>query len=263
MPARILPYARVSTDDQERAGLSIPAQVRAMQQYGKAKGIVVAGVYQEADSAFSDESKRPEFWRMVERAKGDPQITGILVHDFSRFFRDPYAGPMVKGDLLPHGVRVVSVSEPEYAPRTIADLAIEKMTEFKNASYSLDVAFHTRKGMKESLPAASGACAADGERDGGQPGDPGGRAAASATGQMCQSVGGGGWSRTSGSRCCAPPPSHLATPPRGPGLGSRCAIRHAPRIATRRGAIVPRSTSRAAGQKSLVGETHIGLRSVH
>ena len=146
-----LAYARVSTDDQERAGLSIPAQVREMQQYAKAKGIVVAEVYQEAASAFSDESRRPEFWRMVERAKRDPQITGILVHDFSRFFRDPYAGPMVKGELLAHGVRVVSVSEPEYDPRTVAGLAIEKMTEFKNASYSLDVAFHTRKGMKENL----------------------------------------------------------------------------------------------------------------
>lgn len=88
---------------------------------------------------------------MVERAKRDPQITVILVHDFSRFFRDPYAGPMVKGELLAHGVRVVSATEPEYDPRTIAGLAIEKMTEFKNASYSLDVAFHTRKGMKENL----------------------------------------------------------------------------------------------------------------
>ena len=148
---QFLAYARVSTDDQERAGLSIPAQIREMQQYAKAKGIVVAEVYQEAESAFSDESRRPEFWRMVERAKRDPQISGILVHDFSRFFRDPYAGPMVKGELLAHGVRVVSATEPEYDPRTIAGLAIEKMTEFKNASYSLDVAFHTRKGMKENI----------------------------------------------------------------------------------------------------------------
>src|SRR6516162_2567946 len=88
---------------------------------------------------------------MVARAKSDPEITGILVHDFSHFFRDPYAGPMVKGELLTHGVRVVSVTEPEYDPRSIAGLAIEKMTEFKNASYSLDVAFHTRKGMTENV----------------------------------------------------------------------------------------------------------------
>ncbi len=57
----------------------------------------------------------------------------------------------MKGELLAHGVRVYSATEPEYDPRTIAGLAIEKMTEFKNASYSIDVAFHTRKGMRENV----------------------------------------------------------------------------------------------------------------
>ena len=148
---QVLAYARVSTDDQERAGLSIPAQLRDMRKYEQANGIAIVETYQEAESAFSDESRRPEFWRMVERAKSDPKITGILVHDHSRFFRDPYAGPQVKGELLAHGVRVFSATEPQYDPRTIAGLAIEKMTEFKNASYSIDVAFHTRKGMKENV----------------------------------------------------------------------------------------------------------------
>jgi hypothetical protein len=46
---------------------------------------------------------------------------------------------------------VCSATEPEYDPGTIAGLAIEKMTEFKNASYSIDVAFHTRKGMRENV----------------------------------------------------------------------------------------------------------------
>ena len=146
-----LAYARVSTDDQKRAGLSIPAQLREMHECAQARGIVLVETFQEAESAFSDESRRPEFWRMIERAKSDPQITGILVHDHSRFYRDPYAGPQVKGELLAHGVRVYSATEPEYDPHTIAGLAIEKMTEFKNASYSIDVAFHTRKGMRENV----------------------------------------------------------------------------------------------------------------
>ena len=148
---QFLAYARVSTEDQERAGLSIPAQIREIENYARAQAIVIAEVYQDAQSAFSDESRRPEFWRMVDRAKRGQDITGILVHDSSRFFRDPYAGPMVKGELRAHGVEVVSVTEPAYDPRTVAGLAIEKMTEFKNASYSLDVAFHTRKGMKENI----------------------------------------------------------------------------------------------------------------
>ena len=146
-----LGYARVSTEDQARAGLSIPAQIREIESYARSQGIVIAEVYHDAQSAFSDESRRPEFWRMIERAKRDPRITGIVVHDSSRFFRDPYAAPMVKGDLRAHGVEVFSVTEPSYDPHTVAGLAIEKMTEFKNASYSLDVAFHTRKGMRENI----------------------------------------------------------------------------------------------------------------
>ena len=151
-----LGYARVSTDMQERAGLSIPAQLREMRQYAECHGIVLVDLYQEAESAFSDDSRRPEFRKMVDRAKRDPGITGILVHDSSRFFRNPHLSPMVKGDLLDHGVRVISVTEPEYDPETTAGLALEKMTEFKNAAYSMDIAMHTRKGMRENLAQHSG-----------------------------------------------------------------------------------------------------------
>ena len=66
-------------------------------------------------------------------------------------FRDPHAGPMVKGQLLAKGVRVISATESEYDPLTTSGLAIEKMTEFKNAAYSMDIAFHTHKGMKENI----------------------------------------------------------------------------------------------------------------
>jgi DNA invertase Pin-like site-specific DNA recombinase len=146
-----LAYARVSTDMQERAGLSIPAQIGEMRRYAETHDIILVDEYQEAVSAFSDESRRPEFWNMVNRAKREPSITGILVHDSSRFFRNPRLSPMVKGELLDHGVRVVSVTEPEYDPGTTAGLALDKMTEFKNAAYSMDVAFHTRKGMRENI----------------------------------------------------------------------------------------------------------------
>ncbi|MFH1866155.1 MAG: recombinase family protein, partial [Candidatus Eisenbacteria bacterium] len=150
-PDRFLAYARVSTDEQERTGLSIPAQIREIGEFADQRGIAIAEVYQEAVSAFSDKSRRPEFDRMIERAVRDSQVNGILVHDFSRFFRDPYAAPAVKGKLLKHGVRVVSATEPEYDLDTPQGLAMDKMTELKNAWYSMDVAAHTRKGMRENI----------------------------------------------------------------------------------------------------------------
>ena len=146
-----LGYARVSTDDQDRMGLSIPAQCKDIERYASDNGILLDEMYLEAESAFSDESNRPEFMKMVARALTDPRISGIIVHDSSRFFRDPHAGPMIRGQLQAAGVRIVSVTEPEYDPQTTSGLAIEKMTEFKNAAYSMDIRFHTRKGMRENI----------------------------------------------------------------------------------------------------------------
>ena len=146
-----LAYARVSTPDQEKKGLSIPAQINEMQEFAKRKGIQIAETYQEAESAFSRESRRPEFVRMCERAKSDSRITGILVHDYSRFCRNPDEGPIVKGELKRSGVRVVSVTEPEYDTGTVSGLTMEKMTEIMNGSYSIQVALHTKKGMRENI----------------------------------------------------------------------------------------------------------------
>ena len=144
-------YARVSTQDQEQKGLSVPAQICEMQEFAERKGICIAEIFQDAESAYSSKSRRPGFAKMVKRATSDSSITGILVHEYSRFFRDPHEGPRVRGELKKAGVRVVSVTEPEYDIDTVAGLALEMMTGFKNASYSLEVAFHTRKGMKENI----------------------------------------------------------------------------------------------------------------
>lgn len=146
-----LAYARVSTPDQLAKDVSVPSQIKGMQEFAKEKGILIADVYEEADSAFVIESRRPVFTRMVKRAVDDPGINGILVHEYSRFYRHPYDGPRLKWELKRIGIRIVSANEPENDLDTVSGLALEMMTGFKNASYSLEVAFHTRKGMKENI----------------------------------------------------------------------------------------------------------------
>ena len=146
-----LAYARVSTDKQEEAGLSIPAQLNAMQAYAKEHGIAVLETHVEAASGFQEEGKRAEFQRMLARAKSDKQVSVILVHEFSRFSRDPWRTPQVIGELQASGVRVVSVTEPTYDVNTVMGMWMQKVTEAKNASYSMEVAFHTRKGMRQNV----------------------------------------------------------------------------------------------------------------
>jgi DNA invertase Pin-like site-specific DNA recombinase len=151
--AKGLAYVRVSTDMQEDKGLSIPAQTKAIEEYAARNGIGVLDTYVEAASSYQDEAKRVEFRRMFERAKSDPQVSMVLVHESSRFCRHPWRTPQLIGELQDAGVRVVSATEPEFDVNTVMGMWMQKVTEAKNASYSMEVAFHTRKGMRQNANA--------------------------------------------------------------------------------------------------------------
>ena len=70
---------------QEERGLSIPEQLREIRLYAEKQDIQIVAEYLEAASAFQKNGKRTEFYRMLAQAKADPQVSLILVHDFSRF----------------------------------------------------------------------------------------------------------------------------------------------------------------------------------
>ena len=85
---KALSWARVSTDMQEERGLSIPEQQKQIRVYAVNEGIEILEEFFEATSAFQTKARRPEFERMLQRAKADPEVSVILVHDFSRFSRE-------------------------------------------------------------------------------------------------------------------------------------------------------------------------------
>src|SRR5882724_11352112 len=85
---KALAWARVSTENQEARGLSIPEQLREIRAYAASKGIVILEEFSEAASAFRNQHRRIEFQRLLARARGDREVGVILVHDLSRFGRD-------------------------------------------------------------------------------------------------------------------------------------------------------------------------------
>jgi Site-specific recombinases, DNA invertase Pin homologs len=143
-------YARVSTEDQARMGLSVPAQFRRNEEYAEKNNIKI--LFQDADegvSAYRDNENREAFWRCVDYACQDKRVTLFLVDDSSRFVRDKYLSGEVKNRLRKHGVRVLIASNP-YDTSTIQGAWMESIDEARSQTASMQTAFDTIRGMEEN-----------------------------------------------------------------------------------------------------------------
>lgn len=90
MSGRAALYLHVSTGRQAEHDLSIPDQRRQLWAYCQAKGIAVATEFVELGASATDD-KRPEFQKMMDAASQRPApFDIIIVHSFSRFFRDQF-----------------------------------------------------------------------------------------------------------------------------------------------------------------------------
>ena len=81
-------YARVSTTRQADNDLSIPDQLRQLNEWCKANGHIVVHEYVEPGASATDD-KRPIFQQLINDAMQKPQaFESIIIHSLSRFFRD-------------------------------------------------------------------------------------------------------------------------------------------------------------------------------
>src|SRR5262245_19659712 len=83
-------HLRVSTGRQAESDLSIPDQRRQITAYCVAKSWDVAAEFVEPGNTATDD-RRPAFQAMIDAALvKPPTFTVIVVHSFSRFFRDQF-----------------------------------------------------------------------------------------------------------------------------------------------------------------------------
>jgi DNA invertase Pin-like site-specific DNA recombinase len=142
-------YARVSSDRQAEKELSIPAQIKAIQQYCQERGhIIVSEFIEKGKSAKTDD--REEFQKMIAVAKrSNRPFEAILVHKFDRFSRKRDDHVIYKALLAQVGVKVISVTEQTEA-ETPQDKLLEGMLEVMSEFFNANLAVEVRKGMTQN-----------------------------------------------------------------------------------------------------------------
>ncbi|WP_172265710.1 recombinase family protein [Caulobacter sp. RHG1] len=141
-------YLRVSTGRQAESDLSIPDQRRQLQDYCKGKAWPMAEEFVEPGNTATDD-RRPAFQRMIDTAMAKPPpFHVILVHSFSRFFRDQFLFEFYARKLAKNGVRIVSITQ-EVGDDPMGVMVRQMMNLFDEYQ-SRENAKHTLRAMKEN-----------------------------------------------------------------------------------------------------------------
>jgi site-specific DNA recombinase len=147
-PARAALYLRVSTGRQADNDLSIPDQRRQARAYCASRGWEIVADYVEPGVSATDD-KRPEFQRMIDAATTKPPtLDVIVVHSFSRFFRDQFQLEFYVRRLAKNGVRLVSITQ-ELGDDPTSNMIRQIMALFDEYQ-SKENAKHTLRAMKEN-----------------------------------------------------------------------------------------------------------------
>jgi DNA invertase Pin-like site-specific DNA recombinase len=147
-PQRAALYLRVSTGRQAEHDLSIPDQRAQTTSWVAARGWSIAAEYVEPGASATDD-KRPEFQRMVERAcDGERSFDVIVVHSFSRFFRDAFGLEFYVRKLAKHDVRLVSMTQE--LGDDPAQVMMRQVIALFDEYQSKENAKHVLRSMKEN-----------------------------------------------------------------------------------------------------------------
>jgi len=104
-------YLRVSTARQAEHDVSIPDQRKQGEAYCVTRGYQLVETFVEAGASATND-KRPEFQRMIEAGTSKPApFDVVVVHSFSRFFRDHFELEFYVRKLAKNGVKLVSITQ--------------------------------------------------------------------------------------------------------------------------------------------------------
>ncbi len=141
-------YLRVSTVRQAEKEQSSPDQRRQAEDYCAAKGWTVDAEFEERGASATDD-KRPIFQEMIDAAcRPERGFDVVVVHSFSRFFRDAFLFELYLRRLAKHGVHVASITQ-ETGDDPTSQLA-RKIVSLFDEFQSQENGKHTLRAMKEN-----------------------------------------------------------------------------------------------------------------
>src|ERR1700730_1623394 len=143
-------YMRVSTGRQAEHDLSIPDQRSQLKSWCCANAHTVVAEYVEAGASAVDD-RRPAFQQMIERAcDGEHAFDLIVVHSYSRFFREAFEQEFYLRKLAKHDVNVVSITQPVGDETEPVHAMMRKVIALFDEYQSKENAKHVIRSMKEN-----------------------------------------------------------------------------------------------------------------
>jgi site-specific DNA recombinase len=142
---RAAAYVRVSTNRQAEHETSLADQVTAITAYCEARDILLEDVFREPGASATDDN-RPQFQAMIETATArERPYDLIIVHSFSRFFRDQFEFERYRRKLSKAKVGLISITQDvgEGATGDLVRSILSKFDEYQSA----ETAKHVRRSM--------------------------------------------------------------------------------------------------------------------
>ena len=150
-------YIRVSDERQDE--YSPDSQLKKIREYASKEGYIIPDEYVFYDDGISGRNvkKRDDFNRMIATAKEKSHpFETIFVWKFSRFARNQEQAILYKNLLRKNNVSVVSVSEP--IPDGHFGTLIERIIEWMDEFYSINLGVEVSRGMEEKVSRGEPIC---------------------------------------------------------------------------------------------------------
>ena len=104
-------YLRVSTARQAEHDVSIPDQRKQGETYCVSRGLELVETFVEMGASATND-RRPEFQKLIEAGTSKPApFDVVVVHSFSRFFRDHFELEFYVRKLAKNGVKLISITQ--------------------------------------------------------------------------------------------------------------------------------------------------------